>query len=68
MLGLAEVLADSRAKASVEEIEKLLSKCPEVPINKGTDIFTREKAPGLGSMVLTVNLKKIKAQKVTFIY
>ncbi|KAG0740375.1 hypothetical protein G6F23_008320 [Rhizopus arrhizus] len=50
LLGLAEVLADSRAKATSDEIEKLLSRCPEVPINASTDILTRKEAPGLGSM------------------
>ncbi|KAI9253575.1 hypothetical protein BY458DRAFT_535835 [Sporodiniella umbellata] len=50
LLGLAEVLADSRAKGTEDEIEKLLSKCPDVPINGGTDILTRKEAPGLGAM------------------
>lgn len=50
-MGLAEVLADSRAKASSSEIERLISKCPVVPINDETDILTRKEAPDLGAMV-----------------
>jgi phosphatidylinositol 4-kinase len=50
-MGLAEVLADSRAKASSSEIEKLISKCPIVPLNDETDILTRREAPELGAMV-----------------
>ncbi|KAI8636242.1 hypothetical protein BD408DRAFT_487034 [Parasitella parasitica] len=51
LIGLAEVLADSRAKASTEEIEKLISKCPAVPIDSEiTEIMTRHDAPGLGIM------------------
>ncbi|KAI7893269.1 uncharacterized protein EV154DRAFT_600987 [Mucor mucedo] len=50
LMGLAEVLADSRAKASSSEIEKLISKCPAVPINDDTDILTRREAPELGAM------------------
>jgi phosphatidylinositol 4-kinase len=50
-MGLAEVLADSRAKASTDEVEKLISKCPVVPIDDGTDIWTKRDAPELGVMV-----------------
>ncbi|CEP08014.1 hypothetical protein [Parasitella parasitica] len=51
LMGLAEVLADSRSKASTEEIEKLISKCPAVPIDvQSTEIMTRHDAPGLGVM------------------
>lgn len=50
-MGLAEVLADSRAKASSSEIEKLISKCPTVPINDENNILTRREAPELGAMV-----------------
>lgn len=51
LMGLAEVLADSRAKASSDEVEKLINKCPAVPINEGTEILTRRDSPELGSMV-----------------
>ncbi|CAO0794100.1 unnamed protein product [Mucor circinelloides] len=50
-MGLAEVLADSRAKASTEEIDKLISKCPAVPMDHATtEVLTRHEAPGLGVM------------------
>lgn len=51
-MGLAEVLADSRAKATSDEIQKLVNRCPVVPINEGTDILTRNDAPELGAMVI----------------
>lgn len=50
-MGLAEVLADSRAKASSDEIEKLINKCPPVPIDTGTEILTRNDVSGLSVMV-----------------
>lgn len=53
-MGLAEVLADSRSKATTAEIEKLLTKCPAVPLDVppgDKTIFTKEQKPGLGSMV-----------------
>ncbi|KAI9262886.1 hypothetical protein EDC94DRAFT_88967 [Helicostylum pulchrum] len=52
LMGLAEVLADSRAKATSDEIQKLVNRCPVVPINEGTDILTRNDAPELGAMTL----------------
>lgn len=63
-MGLAEVLADSRAKASTEEIDKLISKCPAVPIdNTTTEILTRHDAPGLGVMVTNLrNMKKMNSR------
>lgn len=32
LVSLAEVLADSRTKTTIDEVEKLVSKCPDVPI------------------------------------
>jgi phosphatidylinositol 4-kinase len=55
-MGLAEVLADSRAKATTDEIERLVSKCPVVPMNEGTDILTRKEAPELGVMVIKISI------------
>ncbi|RCI05105.1 phosphatidylinositol-4- kinase, partial [Rhizopus stolonifer] len=49
---LAEVLADSRTKATSDEIETLVNKCPVVPLEEGTDILSRHEAPGLGKMTL----------------
>jgi phosphatidylinositol 4-kinase len=57
-MGLAEVLADSRAKATSEEIEKLINRCPAVPIDNGTDIFTKNDVPGLGIMVNKVYFRE----------
>ena len=52
-MGLAEVLADTRSKATTSEIDKLISKCPPVPIPDDNDktIFTRDQKPDLGAMV-----------------
>ncbi|OBZ83610.1 Phosphatidylinositol 4-kinase stt4 [Choanephora cucurbitarum] len=50
LLALAETLADSRAKATNDEIQKLFSKCPTVPLEDGPDILSRHEAPGLGTM------------------
>ena len=52
-MGLAEVLADTRSKATTSEIDKLISKCPPVPIPDDNDktIFTRDQQPDLGAMV-----------------
>ncbi|KAI8148722.1 hypothetical protein BJV82DRAFT_642239 [Fennellomyces sp. T-0311] len=52
LMGLAEVLADSRSKATSSEIDKLISKCPPVPIPDDNDknIFTRDQKPDLGAM------------------
>jgi phosphatidylinositol 4-kinase len=63
-MGLAEVLADSRAKATSNEIERLVAKCPAVSIVEGTDIHTKETAPGLVSMV---NKKPDQLKFCTFI-
>lgn len=60
-MGLAEVLADSRAKATSDEIQKLVNRCPVVPINEGTDILTRNDAPELGAMV--IKKKSIEKKK-----
>ncbi|CDS12547.1 hypothetical protein LRAMOSA04741 [Lichtheimia ramosa] len=51
-MGLAEVLADSRSKATASEVDKLVSKCPIVPIldDKEKTIFTRQDKPDLGVM------------------
>lgn len=56
-MGLAEVLADSRSKATASEVDKLVSKCPIVPIldDKEKTIFTRQDKPDLGVMVGTLN-------------
>lgn len=54
LMGLAEVLADSRAKATNSDIDRLLSKCPDVPLDTPQDdktIFTRAQKPNLGLMV-----------------
>jgi phosphatidylinositol 4-kinase len=51
LLELAEVLADSRAKATSLDVEKLINKCPAVPVDEGSDILTKHDAPGLGIMV-----------------
>jgi hypothetical protein len=32
LVSLAEVLADSRTKTTIDEVERLVSKCPDVPI------------------------------------
>ncbi|KAG0179232.1 phosphatidylinositol-4- kinase [Apophysomyces sp. BC1034] len=52
LMGLAEVLADSRAKASDDDIGRLVAKCPPVPLDSLDEdtIFTREDAPGLGML------------------
>lgn len=55
-MGLAEALADSRAKATTDEIERLVNKCPAVPINEGTGILTRREAPELGVMVTKIEI------------
>lgn len=57
LMGLAEVLADSRSKATASEVDKLVSKCPIVPIldDKEKTIFTRQDKPDLGVMVGTLN-------------
>lgn len=60
LLELAEVLADSRAKATSLDVEKLVNKCPSVPIDEGTDILTKHDAPGLGIMVRPFYLKHRK--------
>lgn len=56
-MGLAEVLADSRSKATASEVDKLVSKCPIVPIldDKEKTIFTRQDKPDLGVMVRRIN-------------
>ncbi|CAO3596291.1 unnamed protein product [Absidia cylindrospora] len=52
LLGLAEVLADSRSKASSSEVEKLVSKCPDVPLDSPEDdtIPIRGSIPNVGTM------------------
>ncbi|KAI8379424.1 uncharacterized protein BYT42DRAFT_514723 [Radiomyces spectabilis] len=53
LFGLAEVLADSRAKASSHEVDRLISKSPPVPIDNGkstTAIVTKDQAPNLATM------------------
>ncbi|KAF7723837.1 phosphatidylinositol-4- kinase [Apophysomyces ossiformis] len=44
LMGLAEVLADSRAKATDDDIERLVAKCPPVPLDSpdADTIFTQE--------------------------
>ncbi|KAI8097412.1 uncharacterized protein BX664DRAFT_326316 [Halteromyces radiatus] len=52
LLGLAEVLADSRSKATTNEVEKLVSKCPIVPLDIPDDdnIYIRGSIPSVGTM------------------
>ncbi|ORX46095.1 hypothetical protein DM01DRAFT_1339741 [Hesseltinella vesiculosa] len=52
LLGLAEVLADSKAKATDDEVDKLLSKCPPLPLDKLNDdtIYTRGSLEKVGTM------------------
>lgn len=53
-MGLAEVLADSRAKATNLEVEKLIARCPPVPVDgelQDKTIYTRDQKPDLGTMV-----------------
>lgn len=54
LMSLAGVLADSRAKTTNEEVERLLSKCPDIPIMSIED--TSINVPGqqlsVGRMVI----------------
>ncbi|KAI8067784.1 hypothetical protein BC940DRAFT_340507 [Gongronella butleri] len=52
LLGLAEVLADSKARATDTEVDKLLSKCPPVPSDNLDDdtIYTRGSIASVGKM------------------
>ncbi|KAI9473410.1 MAG: hypothetical protein EXX96DRAFT_304862 [Benjaminiella poitrasii] len=51
LLELAEVLADSRAKSTSDEVDKLIKRCPEVSIDNGTGIITKHDiVPELGRM------------------
>ncbi|CAO3637256.1 unnamed protein product [Cunninghamella echinulata] len=61
LLGLAEVLADSRSKPTTSDVDRLLSKCPEVPlVNPDEDtIFAKGSIPTVGTMV-NIYLTSIK--------
>ncbi|KAI8996972.1 hypothetical protein BDB01DRAFT_769342 [Pilobolus umbonatus] len=50
LMGLAEVLADSRAKTTSDEIQRLVMRCPATPLDEGTDIITDKETVGLGVM------------------
>lgn len=53
LIGLAQVLADSRSNASTVEIDKFVSKSPTVPLDNPDDatIFKRGDIPSVGTMV-----------------
>jgi hypothetical protein len=66
-MSLAGVLADSRAKTTSNEVERLLSKCPDIPLIPIDDININ--IPGqqlnVGRMVNYIVAKKLNDQSNT---
>lgn len=58
LVSLASVLADSRAKTTADEVERLLSKCPTIPLLsiENSTIVTPDQG-SIGRMVVVIQIQ-----------